>query len=310
MALFGFCGNFGDIDETVAWFRRHRLLHSLPPPCPNCGMDMTEVQSSRGTGDGLMWRCPTHKGCKQGIHQGSFFEQSRLELRVLAMLLYLWSLEVPVEVTTTLTSVSEHTVIQWFQYFRDACSWYFENFPEQIGGPGHVVQMDESVMVKRKYGRGRQAPERWVFGGYDTTSKKGFLRFVDWQMAAVLLPIIQEMVIPGTEIWTDEWRSYRGICNLPGGYGHGTVNHSQNFVDPITGVCTNSVEAYWMHAKRKFKNMSGTVEAMIPSHLDEFMFRDWMDLSVDRTQCFPTIIRVIAQWYLFILGMKQLCNSS
>ncbi len=91
------------------------------------------------------------------------------------------------------------------------------------------------------------------------------------------------MVIPGTEIWTDEWRSYRGICNLPGGYVHGTVNHSQNFVDPITGVCTNSVEAYWMRAKRKFKNTSGTVEAMIPSNLDEFMFRDWMDLSVDRT---------------------------
>ncbi len=39
-----------------------------------------------------------------------------------------------------------------------------------------------------------------------------------------------------------------------------------------------------------FKIMSGTIEAMIPSHVDEFMFRDWMDLAVDWSRCFPTII--------------------
>ncbi len=104
---------------------------------------------------------------------------------------------------TMLTSVSEHTVIQWYQYFRDACSWYLDNFCQQIGGPGHVVHVDESVMVKRKYGRGRQAAERWVFA--DGTSNG--IWFVDRRMAAVLLPVIQEIVIPGT----------------------GTVNHSQTF---------------------------------------------------------------------------------
>ncbi len=52
-------------------------------------------------------------------------------------------------------------------------------------------------------------------------------------------------------------------------------------MDPVTGVCTNSVEAYWMRAKHKFKIISGTNEAMIESHLDEFMFRDWMDLAAD-----------------------------
>ncbi len=45
-----------------------------------------------------------------------------------------------------------------------------------------------------------------------------------------------------------------------------------------------------MTAKRKFKIMSGTNEAMIPSHLDEFVFRDWMGLTSDRTLCFPTIM--------------------
>ncbi len=80
------------------------------------------------------------------------------------MLLYLWSLEVPIVVAMTLSSVSERHIIQWFQYFRNACNWYLDNFPQQIGGPGHILQVDESVMVKHKYGRGRQAAEQWVFG--------------------------------------------------------------------------------------------------------------------------------------------------
>ena len=48
-------------------------------------------------------------------------------------------------------------------------------------------------------------------------------------------------VILCTEIWTDEWRAYRGIptwgpVGIP--FTHRTVNHSQHFVDPVTGVNT------------------------------------------------------------------------
>ncbi len=33
-------------------------------------------------------------------------------------------------------------------------------------------------------------------------------------------------------------------------------------------------------------------EAVIHSHLDEFMFKNWMDLTSERTLCFSTVIRV------------------
>ena len=50
--------------------------------------------------------------------------------------------------------------------------------------------------------------------------------------AETLIPIIQRHVLPGTEIASDEWRAYSKLREL--GYIHYTVNHSKNFVDPLT----------------------------------------------------------------------------
>ena len=38
-----------------------------------------------------------------------------------------------------------------------------------IGGPGHTVEIDECLLVRRKYNVGHQVSEQWVFGA---TSKK------------------------------------------------------------------------------------------------------------------------------------------
>lgn len=52
--------------------------------------------------------------------------------------------------------------------------------------------------------------------------------------ATTLIPIIQAHVRPGTIIYSDEWSAYNSIGTIPG-YTHRTVNHSQHFVDPVTG---------------------------------------------------------------------------
>jgi len=86
-----------------------------------------------------------------------------------------------------------------------------------------------------------------------------------------LLPIIQRVVAPGTTVWSDEWRAYAGLVGL--GYVHQTVNHSQNFTDPVSGMCTNHVQAYWCAVKRRFKRMVGTASVTVPSYLDEHVAR-------------------------------------
>jgi len=51
------------------------------------------------------------------------------------------------------------------------------------------------------------------------------------------------------------------------------VNHSLNFVEPVTGVATNHVEVMWQRAKTKFKAQHGSSNReMIPDYLAEFMW--------------------------------------
>jgi len=48
------------------------------------------------------------------------------------------------------------------------------------------------------------------------------------------------------------------------------VNHSKNFVDPVTGAHTNTIEGLWNQVKKKLKRMSGTFKDKLPGYLDEF----------------------------------------
>ena len=56
------------------------------------------------------------------------------------------------------------------------------------------------------------------------------------------------------------------------GYNHIAVNHSYNFVDPVTQVTTNKAESIGQRAKSKFKSMMDpTNRALVPEYLSESM---------------------------------------
>lgn len=59
-------------------------------------------------------------------------------------------------------------------------------------------------------------------------------------------------------------------------YEHEWVNHSLNFVDPVTGAHTNTIEGPWeIHIKRHIKSMRGMSKQYLDGNLDEFMWRSW-----------------------------------
>ena len=58
--------------------------------------------------------------------------------------------KLPVTTTSAMVGVSQHSVVQWYQYFRDVCFHYLIAYPLRIGGPGHTVQIDESLIARPK----------------------------------------------------------------------------------------------------------------------------------------------------------------
>ena len=77
----------------------------------------------------------------------------------------------------------------------------------------------------------------------DVERRQGAVWYVpDWTKD-ILIPIIQEIVQPGSIIHSDKWASYRTLGQLV--YIYGTVNHKENFVDPDTGVHTIAVKGFW-----------------------------------------------------------------
>ena len=71
--------------------------------------------------------------------------------------------------------------IDWFNFIRDVCAQYFLDHPIAIGGPGKIVEIDESKFGKRKYNRGRMLDGHWVFGGIERGTTKSFMIVVDDQ---------------------------------------------------------------------------------------------------------------------------------
>lgn len=93
------------------------------------------------------------------------------------------------------------------------------------------------------------------------------------------------------------WPAYNaiGAISVISPYTHLTVNYSQNFVEPITGACTNYVEGFWKNAKQKNKQMCGTSENMLSSYLDEFMWRQVNDKKT--IEAFDNILLQISTYY-------------
>ena len=120
------------------------------------------------------------------------------------------------------------------------------------------------------------------------------MQIVSRRDAATLLPIIQQHVVNGTTVWSDEWAAYNNVATLPNVVNHDTVNHSVEFVAP-SGVHTQNIESYWDRVKIKLKRMRGCHEHQLASYLDEFMYRERYESTASR--CFNSILRDIANQY-------------
>ena len=154
----------------------------------------------------------------------------------------------------------------------------------KLGGPGKIVEIDESKFGKRKYHRGHHVEGQWVFGGYERGTGRTFMVPVEDRSAETLLPIIKDWIMPETTIYSDCWAAYN--CLQSEGYQHFTVNHTLHFKDPLSDTHINAIESSWRAAKT-ITTGSSRRKAHIPGNLAKYMFyKRCEQLNLDRTEEF------------------------
>lgn len=259
--------------ELIVYLQRRGLLRNNAV-CA-CGRPMN-LQKFSDSPEGHCWRCTRCKK-RQNIRTGSFFAGLKLPIRTILELLFHWMSDVPVTTAAGFAGVHSETAVQCYQWARDICSTKMVGLQRQLGGLNHTVEIDETLMFKRKNHVGHVVQQYWVFGMYDRELRKGYLMHVADRSAATLIPIIQQWIIPGSTIESDEWGAYAQLAAL--GFVHRTVNHRHNFVNPETGATTNHVESFWSRMKKRMKRVTGSVGVMKWSHLDEAVYREWYDMK-------------------------------
>ena len=198
------------------WMRQNGLL-ATNMVCAKCGNQMEEKEYDR-VADKVTWRCPLQQ-CRTitSIHHGSFFERSYLTLKTLIDFLYYWSIELPDVKIQYQLEVDEKTVTDWTNMIREVCSTELLANRVWLGGPGRIVAIDETLVAKRKLGNQQGGPvdPEWVFGGVKLGTDKFFMHLVHNNCdAATLERVIQDNILPGMRIWSEQWAGYRNLVNL------------------------------------------------------------------------------------------------
>jgi ISXO2-like transposase domain len=223
--------------------------------------------------DRRSYRCGVRTCRKEvSIFKHSFFYQQTLPKNEILHLGHLWLCGASVSVIRMYLGFAEDTIIDYFAYFRRLVADSLDELDFLIGGEGVIVEIDESKFGKRKYHRGHSVDGVWIFGGVERTpERKMFLVEVPDRSEDTLLHYIGQHIRQGSIIYSDLWRGYSNITSRLS-MRHYTVNHSENFVDPITGVHTNSIEGNWAGLKRRIP-VRCRVRSSISEHLLENIWR-------------------------------------
>lgn len=276
--------------EDISIIRQLMNLGAFPNTrvCPKnvtrnrvCGASL-HLRIHKGT---LEWHCKSlvqrtrrNRALKCGFSKRvvseSFFQNGKIPLSSRCIILLNFLGNVNVQTTAEQIKVSARTVSHWYVYALKMVHEIIISRPiKKIGGAEMHVQIDESkFMGKRKYNRGRivlPASAGWVFGGICSETKLGFYQLVERRDARTLLPIIEDYIEKESEVTSDCWRAYSNIGTM--GYTHKTVNHSQNFVDPVTGAQTQTIESMWRaiksFVKPRYRNLK-----FLQLSLSKYMF--------------------------------------
>ena len=264
--------------------------------CEVCERQMF-IASRVANRDGEMWQCGkrTCNNRRKSIRVGSIFEGMKKQLRQYMVAIYEWCRGADAKSVCRDAKIEKKTVLLMNSFLRrTASNWVRAMCSGKIGGEGKCVEIDETLIARRKFNRGRLVEQLWLFGGVERDSGKFFIELVPDRSRETLEEVILRRIEAGTTIISDEWGSYARIGSQ--GFVHKTVNHSRNFVDPDhPEIHTQTIESLWNKLKAFLRKKGLTYRAKLDEYLAEFFYRE------NHSDVFDSIVAdVVLQHHLIV----------
>jgi transposase len=272
--LMEFMKEFPDDAACLLWLWRNRHSENgTHAECPKC----EEVREFKRYGTSQQRQSWTCTGCGNHLHPtaGTIFHKSSTSLHLWFYAMYL--------MTSTRCGISAKQLERELGVTYKT-AWRMANLirtqlmtqdvePMQGESP---IEMDETYMGgrrrdlrwKAKKGTGRPgeacSTKTPVFG---MVQRKGRVAAMVTKSAksAELLPLVQTRVLPGSLIYSDEWRAYDALGTM--GYTHQRIRHSERVY--VSGdVHTNTIEGFWSLVKR---GIDGVYHSVSKKHLQGYL---------------------------------------
>ena len=186
-------------DEFKAWLKIH-LLENVNNKCIRCGFS---VKYRRSTYNLLI--C-TWASCKQTFSsfRGTVLDIYKKKFEIFYKTLDLLMKNCKLKIISKTLNYSIPGLKCLVKKLNTKAKSIIESESQCIGGPGIIVEIDESKFGKRKYHRGHRVDGVWVLGFVERTPKKKIM-FVPLQnrKKETLTAMICRFVKPGSIIYSD-----------------------------------------------------------------------------------------------------------
>jgi transposase-like protein/predicted RNA-binding Zn-ribbon protein involved in translation (DUF1610 family) len=213
--------------------------------CPKCGKKSKWFRFQAERAYACQW-------CGHHLHPtaGTLFEDSRTPLRLWFYAFYLFTTSrhgVPAKELERQLGVTYKTAWRMADLIRKHMAQIDDEWP--LWGD---VEIDETYVGGRTHGvRGRGAANKTIVFGMMQRKGQVMTKVVPNVAKKTLQPIIEENILDGSTVHTDELKSYKGLKKV--GFNHQTVNHAAGeYVNGKSHV--NGMENFWKHLKGSIRS--------------------------------------------------------
>lgn len=267
-------------EATVQWLTELDILPKTME-CYRCHSIMRRRFSVAKKPDGDFY-CSKCKRCASPRSK-TLFSFFRLDPQLFVQVIFHWFSADSRENTARETAVSVRTITRYREILLSACVVLLMKQNRKIGGPNRVVEIDECLLHRRKYQRGRLKELGWVLGGIERPRTPDevprlFLEKCSDRKQETLEALITKWVLPGTVIVTDSFKSYNHLDRL--GYYHYNVNHSVNFVDPSSLAHTQRIEGLWHWVRAHALPKCGVKLGDLDFYLSAYIYKRFINNNI------------------------------